>query len=73
MKQYSKQALGVIASKHNAKNITYENPYLFKNERLECVGYSVGIYGIASALFFSPKNNQYYYVKERTTTLFALI
>lgn len=73
MKRYSKQALGIIASNKKAKNITYEDPYLFKNERLECVGYSVGTYGIASALFFSHKNNQYYYVKERTTTLLALI
>lgn len=73
MKRYSKQALGIIASNKRAKNITYEDPYLFKNERLECIGYSVGVYGIASALFLSHRNNQYYYIKERTTTLLAFI
>lgn len=73
MKRYTKRILSRMANECDAENVTYENPGKFRNEKMECIGTSFGTYGICAALFFSRKQNRFFYVKERTTTLLALI
>lgn len=72
MKVYTKNALTRLAHNCEAEDITNEDPARFKNEKLECVGCSVGVYGVSAALFMRKFTGEYFYVKKRTSTLFAL-
>ena len=73
----SKKRLLEVASLYGATDITYLsfdkiNDLRGKENGLETIHISYGVYGMNSGLFKGVKSGKYYVVKSRTTALFQL-